>query len=189
MQGRDKTPDQPCTEARRYKQRKDLRQNKSERGPEAKGRFRLYQRNHDRHKQGCEKIYQNSVCGDSRHVTSQFAGHYRSSRRRRADKAEHSTLYQHHALLSSYRKQPHYADCNQSQHYKEPSLNKQQPPMPSMRLEVLRLNCTECQKEHQEYQQRLYHSHRIRQESPEEMQSWQRMIYQITGCPYRHSDR
>ena len=92
MEARSEITHQPGTEARGDKQREDLGQDHAEGLPESRSRLGMDDRDHKRHQQCGQKIYEHYVCSQSGHISSQFPGHDCRGCSRRADQAKHGAF-------------------------------------------------------------------------------------------------
>ena len=190
MDPRGQITHQPCSKTRKDQKREYLRDNNSESRPEVHSLHRVDYRNYQRHENSRHKVYKDGVCRYTGHIASKLTGHHRGSCRCRAYQTEHGALYEHNLVMIIPRHGLHHHEGKETQSRKQPSLHKQQPPVPPMRLEILRLYPAECQEKHREDKKRLKGADQtVQKRSDEVHRLGHDMIQKITGCTCRHRDR
>ena len=159
MKSRSHISDHPREKAWQDQKRENLRCDHAESCPEIHSPHRADKRNYQRNKYSSKKIYQYSISRDTGHISSQLTCNHGSGSSCRADQAQHCRLYKDNLIMRRCRKTVQQSPCTQSQNSEKATLNEKQPPMPSVRFQILRFYPAESQEKHREYQKRLHNTH------------------------------
>lgn len=149
---------QPSGKARQNEQREYLRHYDAECSPEIHSLHRLDQWNDQRDKDSRQQIYKDRVGRDSGDIATELAGHHSGCSSGRTNQAEHGAFDKYNLPLAFARNGMEKPVGKKSETGEEAALDQQKPPVPAVRLQVLRLYAAEGQEEHGKDQQRLEHS-------------------------------
>ena len=113
-------------------------------------------RHYKRHENRSHKVYQHRVRGYTGYISSELSCNHCSSSRCRTNQTQHRTFYQHHLVVKVSRQTLHHPQREETKPCKCEALDKKEPPVPPVRLEILRFDPAEGKEQHGENQQGLH---------------------------------